>query len=1254
VLYADGTIGFRVGAHDPRATLVIDPSISIAYTTFLGGTGSDTASSMAIDASGNTYIGGTTTNAATFPEATTAVEGPGGGSADFFIAKIDPTKSGADSLVYLTFLGGSGEEAGGLVAVDSKGDVALTGTTTSSDYPVTDKSTLTSGTNDAVVSEVSPAGDSLNFSTIFGGNGAEDAQSTGGIALDSSGNVFVAGDTSSTNLPVSAGAFQPNYGGGTTDGFLAKFTPSAGGATVTLAYCTYLGIDATAGVSGVALDASAATNVYLSGFTTNPVNSFPARNAFQPTYAGDPQDAFVMKISPLGKGPADLVYATLLGGSGMDEAFAIAVDDSTPPKAYVTGTTASKDFPIAGTVEAYQASLTQGAQANAFLAVISQNATTGMTSLAYSSYLGGVYTDSGNAIFLTAPNAVYISGSTTSFDFPWHDNLEPYNGAADAFVAKMDPTSPGNASLIYSTPLGGISPPGAPVTASAAGVVAATGAGGVVHVYVSGQTTAAGFPSGGATGGGFQVICSSCQQAPPEPDAFLVEIAEGASSLPSVYFNAANLNFGTQALGSTSIPPQGAAIYNGGETPLQISAFGIAGPNAGDFSLINAGQCANATIQPGQFCSFGVGFVPSIVGPEAATVVFTDNAPGSPQSLELIGGGAGPLASASPASINFGNQPQGSTSAGQVVTMTNTGNQPLAMSAVKVTGANVNEFPVTSSLGCTEGQSVPAGGSCTVTVSFAPASQGPASAQIEFDDNSGGVSGSEQIVMLTGTGTQPSPLASFTPTSLTFGTQTVGTTSAPQTVTLKNAGSAGLNVSSIGVTGANASSFGIVAQGANPCPTGSSTLAIGATCTIAVTYQPAAAGNSTASLSFTDDAPASPQTVALSGNSIEPAIQVSPTGLAFASQSVGTSSAAQAITVTNSGSSTLTINGVSVVGADEGDFKESDNCAGKSLGAAANCQANVTFSPAATGSRSATVNISDNAAGSPQTVALNGTATQAGIQISPGSVSFGNQAVQTTSSPVAITATNNGTGALQFSAVSIAGTNAADFAVSSDACLGANVSVAVNANCSMNVTFTPACVNSSGPVSATLVLANNAPGSPQNITLTGTPAGNYCVTGVAPQSVLAGATASYSLEASAVNAYVGSVTLSISGCPPNATCSAPASVSVAGNAQTPFTVNVATSAGNAAAAPRTWLVPFALLAIFAPAFATKKRSVRRALAMACFAGTLAFALAACGASNGGGGTGGDPGTPPGTYPMVLAGTANGTQQSLTLNLTVNP
>jgi Abnormal spindle-like microcephaly-assoc'd, ASPM-SPD-2-Hydin/Beta-propeller repeat len=1256
ILEADGSVGFRVGPYDTSSTLVIDPSISISYSTFLGGTGSDAANSLAVDSSGDVYIGGTTTSATTFSETPVTSEGPGGAT-DIFIAKIDPTQSGANSLVYLTFLGGSGNETGGLIAVDSKGDMAVTGTTASDDFPTTDKSLRTSGTNDAFVAELDPMGSKLLYSTMFGGNGTEDAQSTGGIALDSSGRIYVAGDTSSTDLKVTAGAFESTYGGGISDGFLAVFQPSA---SAPLEYCTYLGIQAQVGAGGVAVDA--ADNAYLAGFTTNPGTTFPAKGAFQSSYAGDPQDAFLIKLSPVGNGQADLVYATLLGGSGMDEAYAVAVDTSTPPKAYVTGTTASTDFPANGTIAGYQTTFHLGARANAFLSVVALNATTGMTSLAYSTYLGGSETDAGEAIYIAAPNEVYLTGATASFDFPWHDNLEPYNGASDAFVTKMDPTSPGSASLIYSTPLGGISPPGGSATASAAGIAASLGKDGVEHVYVAGQTTAGGFPSGGSPVNGLQLVCESCQASPPEPDAFVVEFGEGSAEMPSVYFNAANLNFGAQPVGSTNVPPQGGAIYNGGQIALVISNLGIAGLNARDFSLLSSGDCVNASINPGDFCSFGVGFIPTQVGPEAATVVVTDNAPGSPQSFEIIGMGAGPLASFSATSLSFGNQPTGSTSPSQVITITNTGNQTLVIAQQTLAGANPAEFALSGPAppaGCAPGGNVAAGASCVVDVDFAPTSTGPANAQLDVFDNSGGVSGAEQVVALTGTGIPPGPIAYLLPTSITYGTQAVGTTSAVQVATLKNTGNTGLNLTGITITGSGATNFAIQTEGTNPCPILGGTLVSGVTCTVGVAFSPIAGGAQSANLSFADDAPGSPQTIALSGTANQPTVQIAPSSVAFPAQSVGTTSAATTVTLTNSGTTALTMNGISIAGTNAGDFAESDNCnAGKSLGGGASCQVNVTFQPTATGSRAGTLDISDNAAGSPQSVALSGTATQAGIQLQPASVNFGSVTVQTTSSPVPVTVTNTGNGALAFKAIGLTGTNSAEFAIQpggSNNCAGTNVSVAPNGTCTVNVTFTPACSNTTAAISGTLSFTDNAPASPQTISLTGTASGNFCVTGLAPQSVAAGGTATYSLNASAVNGYVGSVALSVAGCPPNASCNVtPASVSVVGNAETPFSVQVVTQSGAAAGATPIWLLPWGLLLVLTLAGTVRPTRSRYAFAAASLALVLLMGVASCGAGGSSSGGGGDPTTPPGSYQMTLAGMANGSSQTTTLNLTVTP
>ena len=237
----DGSIGFRIGAHSASSTLVIDPSLSVAYSTFLGGLGDDTANSIAHDSTGNIYIGGTTSSAASFPEGGAQALGPAGAGTDFFIAKINPSASGASSLVYLTFLGGSGNESGGLLAVDPTGDVAITGGTTSPDYPVTDSSLLASGPNSVAVSEINPAGNALLFSTLFGGNGQQSQFTDGGLALGPTGNIFVAADTSSTNLPVTAGAYQATLTGNLVDGFLAEFQP---GASPGLIYCTYLGVGA--------------------------------------------------------------------------------------------------------------------------------------------------------------------------------------------------------------------------------------------------------------------------------------------------------------------------------------------------------------------------------------------------------------------------------------------------------------------------------------------------------------------------------------------------------------------------------------------------------------------------------------------------------------------------------------------------------------------------------------------------------------------------------------------------------------------------------------------------------------------------------------------------------------------------------------------------------------------------------------------------------------------------------------------------
>jgi len=255
------------------------------------------------------------------------------------------------------------------------------------------------------------------------------------------------------------------------------------------------------------------------------------------------------------------------------------------------------------------------------------------------------------------------------------------------------------------------------------------------------------------------------------------------------------------------------------------------------------------------------------------------------------------------------------------------------------------------------GTSLAAGGNCTINVTFTPTASGTRTGTLSITDNA---SGSPQMVSLTGTGIGPTTTASVSPTSLTFASQNVGTTSAAQTVTLTNTGSATLTITGISASGDFAET--------DNC---GSSVAVGANCAISVTFTPTASGTRTGTLSVADNTSGSPQSVKLTGTGATgsaPVVSLSPSSLTFASQTVGTTSAAQGVTLNNTGSASLTITSIAA----SGDFAEADNC-GTSLAAGGNCTINVTFTPTASGTRTGTLSITDNASGSPQSVKLTGT-----------------------------------------------------------------------------------------------------------------------------------------------------------------------------------------------------------------------------------------------------------------------------------------
>jgi hypothetical protein len=313
----------------------------------------------------------------------------------------------------------------------------------------------------------------------------------------------------------------------------------------------------------------------------------------------------------------------------------------------------------------------------------------------------------------------------------------------------------------------------------------------------------------------------------------------------------------------------------------------------------------------------------------------------------------------SPAVVNFGSLAIGSTSDPMTVTVTNSTPAIVNISGVTISEAGSSvDFHQTSTT-CTSTLAV--GASCTVQVTFQPTIAGPISASVEVTDDA---AGSPQSATLSGTGTA-APVATFSTTSVTFAAQGVGTQSAAQMMTLTNTGTAVLNIEGISITGANAGDF----TQTNDCV---ASMAVDAVCTFNVKFTPAAAGARSASIMIDDDAPGNPHSIALTGTGqVQPTATLSANTLTFAATVSGMSSASQMVTVTNNGGTALAITSIAVGGTNPGDFIETTTC-GSSLAASANCTITVTFKPTAGGARVAAVTLTDNAADSPQSIALNG------------------------------------------------------------------------------------------------------------------------------------------------------------------------------------------------------------------------------------------------------------------------------------------
>jgi len=382
-------------------------------------------------------------------------------------------------LVYSTYLGGNAWESGNAIAVDGDGSAYVAGTTQSSDFPVVTPTAPSPGpafgagaTENAFVTKFDPAGNTLVYSTYLGGNTADIGLA---VAVDAAGNAYVAGETYSSNFPVSAGVFQTALRtNAASNAFVTKLDPNG---TLTLGYSTYLGggsldngLGSTDSPAGIKVDADG--NAYVVG-TTNATN-FPTQGAFQPALGGvGAINAFVAELNPTGSA---LVFSTYLGGEFSDTAWGIDID--TTGNVYVAGETTSLNFPKTN------ASSLSGFS-DAFVTKLNPTG----SALVYSTYLGGAGTDgaTGGIAVNRATGEAYIAGYTDSTDFPVtagaFQTALGGAGATNAFVTKFDPTG----TSVYATYLGGDS-------SDVAWFIAVDASG---NAYVTGETSSSNFPRRG-------------------------------------------------------------------------------------------------------------------------------------------------------------------------------------------------------------------------------------------------------------------------------------------------------------------------------------------------------------------------------------------------------------------------------------------------------------------------------------------------------------------------------------------------------------------------------------------------------------------------------------------------------------------------------------------------------------------------------------------------------------------------------------
>jgi Abnormal spindle-like microcephaly-assoc'd, ASPM-SPD-2-Hydin/Beta-propeller repeat len=806
-------VSFSLLGYDARRPLTIDPVLS--YGTYLGVQG-EQIKGVAVDSLGNVY-------AAWFIEGLVTQK-------NVYVTKLDATGS---TLLYSAYISGTGQDLPYGLVVDSAGGAYVAGSTTSADFPTTAGAFQTrlkasqADASNGFVTKLDPSGSSLSYSTYLGGSTSDLAQ---GIALDSAKNAYITGYTQSADFPVTAGAFQGLLHG-VRDGFVSQLNASGSA----LLYSSFLGGSGNTFPIGIGVDGL--NNIYVAGNTGS--TDFPLANALQST----PADIFLTKFSSGGT-PAysTLAYSTYFAKGSGDPFYGVPDNPKTlvvDPNggAYLAGYTSLTNFPT--TSGALQTSVTlNGNDLAGFVTKVNSSG----SALNYSTYFGVNVLPSGLAVDTTGQ--AYVSARFVGSCSPCAAPLPLVNP-----IASNPPA--------YSI-LGQLNATGSSVVFASwfyvSGPLSVDPLGNLYLASVTQEFTPA-TPGAYQTTGGTTNI-----HAPGFNDFWIGKISPangGALGLAPFSYS-----FDPTQIGQTS-NSRPISVNDVGSALLSITGINF----SGDFSQ-GSNSCP-ASMPGGSNCSITVNFAPAATGARTGsmTIDYNDGA-AKTAVVSLTGAGFNQPLFLGGIS-DFGFVLVGKTSASQTLPVQNRGNT-VAVTSIAATG----DFQQTN----TCGSSIPTGASCNIVLTFAPTAAGPRTGTLTVTADA---QGSPYVVSLTGNGVAGG-LAVAAPASLTFGTQNVGTTSAPQSVTLTNTGTANINVTGVSPSGEFSQT--------NNCPIGS-TLAPNANCTVTVTFSPKAAGTRTGTISIFDSSPNAPQIVQLTGSAIDWAL-----GLASGAAASQTVTAGQAAT----------------------------------------------------------------------------------------------------------------------------------------------------------------------------------------------------------------------------------------------------------------------------------------------------------------------------------------------------------------------